>query len=162
MSENIKAYAVKQNTINYEDENLVMLQAQLINKDYVGKVMVEKVSKDADSYAAGKYYIPGVAVNFGEHPVEAGHRILTEELEVKDREIRYVSTQSHWNDERKHWYVLFIFETVEPLTEDEMKNTCDGIDELLYIDLEDATTDNATQGLIDIREAMRNPSKTYI
>jgi len=162
MSENIKAYAVKQNTINYDEENLVMLQAQLINKDYVGKVMVEKVSKDAGSYAAGKYYIPGVAVNFGEHPVEAGHRILTEELEVQDREIKYVSTQSHWNDERKHWYVLFIFETVEPLTEEEMKNTCEGIDELLYIDLEDASTENATQGLIDIREAMRNPSKTYI
>ena len=162
MSGNIKAYAVKQDTINYDDENLVMLQAQLINKDYVGKVMVEKVSKDAGSYAAGKYYIPGVAVNFGEHPVEAGHRILTEELEVKDREIKYLSTQSHWNDERKHWYVLFIFETVEPLTEEEMKNTCEGIDELVYIDLEDATTENATQGLIDIREAMRNPSKTYI
>ena len=162
MSGNIKAYAVKQDTINYDDENLVMLQAQLINKDYVGKVMVEKVSKDTGSYAAGKYYIPGVAVNFGEHPVEAGHRILTEELEVKDREIKYLSTQSHWNDERKHWYVLFIFETVEPLTEEEMKNTCEGIDELVYIDLEDATTENATQGLIDIREAMRNPSKTYI
>jgi len=162
MSENIKAYAVKQDTINYDDKNLVMLQAQLINKDYVGKVMVEKVSKDAKSYAAGKYYIPGVAVNFGEHPVEAGHRILTEELEVKDREIKYVSTQSHWNDERKHWYVLFIFETVEPLTEEEMKNTCEGIDELVYIDLEDATTENATQGLMDIREAMRNPAKTYI
>jgi len=162
MSENIKAYAVKQNTINYDEENLVMLQAQLINKDYVGKVMVEKVSKDTGGYAAGKYYIPGVAVNFGEHPVEAGHRILTEELEVQDREINYLSTQSHWNDERKHWYVLFIFETVEPFTEDEMKNTCEGIDELLYIDLEDATTENATQGLIDIREAMRNPSKTYI
>ena len=162
MSENIKAYAVKQDTINYDDENLVMLQAQLINKDYVGKVMVEKVSKDAESYAAGKYYIPGVAVNFGEHPVEAGHRILTEELEVKDREIEYLSTQSHWNDERKHWYVLFIFKTVEPLTEEEMKNTCEGIDELVYIDLEDATAENATQGLIDIREAMRNPSKTYI
>ena len=162
MSENIKAYAIKQNTINYDEENLVMLQAQLINKDDVGKVMVEKVSKDTGSYAAGKYYIPGVAVNFGEHPVEAGHRILTEELEVKDREIKYVSTQSHWNDERKHWYVLFIFETIEPLTENEMKNTCEGIDELLYINLEDATTENATQGLIDIREAMRNPSKTYI
>ena len=162
MSGNIKAYAVKQDTINYDDENLVMLQAQLINKDYVGKVLVEKVSKDTGSYAAGKYYIPGVAVNFGEHPVEAGHRILTEELEVKDREIKYISTQSHWNDERKHWYVLFIFETVEPLTEEEMNNTCEGIDELVYIDLEDATTENATQGLIDIREAMRNPSKTYI
>jgi len=162
MSENIKAYAVKQNTINYDEENLVMLQAQLINKNYVGKVMVEKVSKDTGGYAAGKYYIPGVAVNFGEHPVEAGHRILTEELEVQDREIKYLSTQSHWNDERKHWYVLFIFETVEPFTEDEMKNTCEGIDELRYIDLEDATTENATQGLIDIREAMRNPSKTYI
>ena len=162
MSENIKAYAVKQDNINYDEENLVMLQAQLVNRDYVGKVMVEKVSKDAESYAAGKYYIPGVAINFGEHPVEAGHRILTEELEVKDREIKYISTQSHWNDERKHWYVLFIFETLEPLTEEEMKNTCDGIDELVYIDLEDATIENATQGLIDIREAMRNPSKTYI
>ena len=29
-----------------------MLQAQLINRDYVGKVMVEKVSKDAGGYAA--------------------------------------------------------------------------------------------------------------
>ena len=162
MTEEIRAYAVKQNVVDYDAENLVMLQAQLINKDYVGRVMVEKVSKDAQSYAAGKHYIPGVAMKFGEHPVEAGHRILTEELEVEDREIRYVSTQSHWNDERKHWYVLFLFETVDPLTEEEMKNTCDGIDELVYFDLEDATIENSTQGLIDIREAMRNPGKTYI
>ena len=162
MTEEIRAYAVKQDVVNYDAENLVMLQAQLVNRDYVGRVMVEKVSKDSQSYAAGKYYIPGVAMKFGEHPVEAGHRILTEELEVEDREIRYVSTQSHWNDERKHWYVLFIFETVDPLTEEEMKNTCDGIDELVYFDLEDATIENSTQGLIDIREAMRNPGKTYI
>ena len=162
MDEEIRAYAVKQDAVNYDAENLVMLQAQLVNRDYVGRVMVEKVSKDSQSYAAGKYYIPGVAMKFGEHPVEAGHRILTEELEVEDREIRYVSTQSHWNDERKHWYVLFIFETVDPLTEEEMKNTCDGIDELVYFDLEDATIENSTQGLIDIREAMRNPGKTYI
>ena len=162
MTEEVRAYAVKQDVVDYDDENLVMLQAQLINKDYVGRVMVEKVSKDAQSYAAGKHYIPGVAMKFGEHPVEAGHRILTEELEVEDREIRYVSTQSHWNDERKHWYVLFLFETVDPLTEEEMKNTCDGIDELVYFDLEDATIENSTQGLIDIREAMRNPGKTYI
>ena len=162
MTEEIRAYAVKQDVVDYDAENLVMLQAQLINKDYVGRVMVEKVSKDAQSYAAGKHYIPGVAMKFGEHPVEAGHRILTEELEVEDREIRYVSTQSHWNDERKHWYVLFLFETVDPLTEEEMKNPCDGIDELVYFDLEDATIENSTQGLIDIREAMRNPGKTYI
>ncbi len=162
MDEEIRAYAVKQDVVNYDAENLVMLQAQLVNRDYVGRVMVEKVSKDSQSYAAGKHYIPGVAMKFGEHPVEAGHRILTEELEVEDREIRYVSTQSHWNDERKHWYVLFIFETVDPLTEEEMKNTCDGIDELVYFDLEDATIENSTQGLIDIREAMRNPGKTYI
>ena len=162
MDEEIRAYAVKQDVVNYDAENLVMLQAQLVNRDYVGRVMVEKVSKDSQSYAAGKYYIPGVAMKFGEHPVEAGHGILTEELEVEDREIRYVSTQSHWNDEKKHWYVLFIFETVDPLTEEEMKNTCDGIDELVYFDLEDATIENSTQGLIDIREAMRNPGKTYI
>tara|TARA_B100000579_G_C22516571_1_gene704063 strand:- start:272 stop:760 length:489 start_codon:yes stop_codon:yes gene_type:complete len=162
MSKEIRAYAVKQDVVDYNAENLMMLQAQLINKDYVGKVMVEKVSKDSGGYAAGKHYIPGVALKFGEHPVEAGHRILTEELEVEDREIKYVSTQSHWNDEKKHWYVLFIFETAEPLTEDEMKNTCEGIDELVYFDLEDATPENSTQGLMDIREAMRNPGKTYI
>ena len=32
----------------------------------------------------------------------------------------------------------------------------------LALDMEDATSENSTQGLIDIREAMRNPSKTYI
>jgi len=162
MAENIKAYAVKQDTIDYDAKNLVMLQAQLINKDHSGKVMVEKVPKDSGTYSAGKYYIPGVAMKFGEHPVEAGHRILTEELEVEDREIKYVSTQSHWNDERKHWYVLFIFESIEPLTDEEIENPCEGIDQLLYLDLEDATIENSTQGLIDIREAMRNPGKTYI
>ena len=81
---------------------------------------------------------------------------------VEDREIKYVATQSHWNDEKKHWYVLFIFETVDPFTEEEMKNTCEGIDELVYLDLEDATIENSTQGLIDIREAMRNPGRTYV
>ena len=65
MSKDIRAYAVKQDTVDYGAENLVMLQAQLINRDYVGKVMVEKVSNDTGGYAAGKYYIPGVALNFG-------------------------------------------------------------------------------------------------
>ena len=88
--------------------------------------------------------------------------IRDRELEVEDREIKYVSTQSHWNDEKKHWYVLFIFETVDPFTEEEMKNTCEGIDELVYLDLEDATIENSTQGLMDIREAMRNPGRTYV
>ena len=47
MSKDVRAYAVKQDVVDYNAENLMMLQAQLINKDYVGKVMVEKVSKDA-------------------------------------------------------------------------------------------------------------------
>ena len=51
---------------------------------------------------------------------------------------------------------------MDPFTEEEMKNTCEGIDELVYLDLEDATAENSTQGLMDIREAMRNPGKTYI
>jgi hypothetical protein len=86
-SENMLAYAIKQKEIDYNATDLVLLQAQLINKDENNHIMVEKVAKDADSYAAGKYYIPGVAMHFGEHPEEAGHRILTEELEIKDREI---------------------------------------------------------------------------
>ena len=160
--ENILAYAVKQKEIDYNAEDLVLLQAQLINKNENGLIMVEKVSKDADSYAAGKYYIPGVAMHFGEHPEEAGHRILTEELEIEDRDITLIGSQSHYDEEKSRWYVLFLFETNEPLTSEEMKNPCDGIDELLYLDLEDGNTENSTQGLKDIREAMKIPGKTYI
>ena len=43
-----------------------------------------------------------------------------------------------------------------------MKNTCEDIDELVYIDLEIANSENSTQGLKDIREAMKIPGKTYI
>ena len=81
---------------------------------------------------------------------------------LNDREIRLVGSQSHYDEERKRWYVLFLFETPEPLTQDEMKNPCEGIDELLYLDLEVANSENSTQGLKDIREAMKVPGKTYI
>lgn len=160
--ENMLAYAVKQNEIDYNAKNLVLLQAQLINKNGDGHVMVEKVSKNANTYAAGKYYIPGVAMHFGEHPEEAGHRILTEELEVEDREIVSIGSQSHYDKEKERWYVLFLFKTKEPFTSEEMKNTCEDIDELVYIDLEIANSENSTQGLKDIREAMKVPGKTYI
>lgn len=156
------AYAIKQNEIDYDASDLVMMQVQLLNRDNEGRVMVEKISADYSSASAGKYYIPGVAMKFGEHPEEAGHRILTEELEIKNREIKLIGSQSHWNDEKKHWYLLFHFETTEPLSESEMANPCEGIDELLYLNLEDGTKENATQGLLDIREAMRKPGRTYV
>ena len=161
-TENQKAYAIKQKEIDYNERDLLMVQAQLINRNSEGHVLVEKVSKDAGTYSAGKYYIPGVAMKFGEHPEEAGHRVLTEELEISDREINLVGTQSHWNDEKNHWYLLYLFETVEPISQEEMDNPCEGIDELLYLNLEDATGENSTQGLRDIREAMKVPGKTYI
>ena len=161
-TENHKAYAIKQKEIDYNERDLLMVQAQLINRNSEGHVLVEKVSKDAGTYSAGKYYIPGVAMKFGEHPEEAGHRVLTEELEISDREINLVGTQSHWNDEKNHWYLLYLFETVEPISQKEMDNPCEGIDELLYLNLEDATEENSTQGLRDIREAMKIPGKTYI
>ena len=93
--ENILAYAIKQKEIDYTATDLVLMQAQLINKDKNGKILVEKVSTDSESYAAGKYYIPGVAMKFNEHPEEAGHRIITEELELRDREINLIGCQSH-------------------------------------------------------------------
>jgi|TARA_B110000881_G_scaffold79932_1_gene69759 ADP-ribose pyrophosphatase YjhB (NUDIX family) len=161
-SENNLAYAVKQSEIDYNAENLILLQAQLINRNDKGHVLVEKIPADSGTYSAGKYYIPGVAMKFGEHPEEAGHRILTEELEISDREISLIGSQSHDDDERKRWYVLFLFETNEPVTKKEMDNPCEGIDELLYFDLENATSDNSTQGLLDIREALKNPGKTYL
>ena len=161
-SENNLAYAVKQSEIDYNAENLILLQAQLINRNDKGHVLVEKIPADSGTYSAGKYYIPGVAMKFGEHPEEAGHRILTEELEIADREISLIGSQSHDDDERKRWYVLFLFETNEPVTKKEMDNPCEGIDELLYFDLEKATSDNSTQGLLDIREALKNPGKTYL
>ena len=110
------AYAIKQNEIDYDAADLVMMQVQLLNRDNESRVMVEKISAEYSYKSAGKYYIPGVAMKFGEHPEEAGHRILTEELEIKDREIRLIGSQSHWNDEKNHWYLLFHFETTEPLT----------------------------------------------
>ena len=58
--------------------------------------------------------------------------------------------------------MLYLFETVEPISQEEMDNPCEGIDELLYLNLEDATGENSTQGLQDIREAMKIPGKTYI
>ena len=161
-SENNLAYAVKQSEIDYNAENLILLQAQLINRNDKGHVLVEKIPADSGTYSAGKYYIPGVAMKFGEHPEEAGHRILTEELEIADRKISLIGSQSHDDDERKRWYVLFLFETNEPVTKEEMDNPCEGIDELLYFDLENATPDNSTQGLLDIREALKNPGKTYL
>ena len=161
-SENNLAYAVKQSEIDYNAENLILLQAQLINRNDKGHVLVEKIPSDSGTYSAGKYYIPGVAMKFGEHPEEAGHRILTEELEIADRKISLIGSQSHDDDERKRWYVLFLFETNEPVTKKEMDNPCEGIDELLYFDLEEATSDNSTQGLLDIREALKNPGKTYL
>ena len=161
-TENHKAYAIKQKEIDYNERDLLMVQAQLINRNSEGHLLVEKVSKDAGTYSAGKYYIPGVAMKFGEHPEEAGHRVLTEELEISDREINLVGTQSHWNDEKNHWYLLYLFETVEPISQGEMDNPCEGIDELLYLNLENATGENSTQGLRDIREAMKVPGKTYI
>ena len=161
-TENHKAYAIKQKEIDYNERDLLMVQAQLVNRNSEGHVLVEKVSKDAGTYSAGKYYIPGVAMKFGEHPEEAGHRVLTEELEISDREINLVGTQSHWNDEKNHWYLLYLFETVEPISQEEMDNPCEGIDELLYLNLEDATGENSTQGLRDISEAMKLPGKTYI
>ena len=161
-TENHKAYAIKQKEIDYNERDLLMVQAQLINRNSEGHVLVEKVSKDAGTYSAGKYYIPGVAMKFGEHPEEAGHRVLTEELEISDREINLVGTQSHWNDEKNHWYLLYLFETVVPISQEEMDNPCEGIDELLYLNLENATGENSTQGLRDIREAMKVPGKTYI
>ena len=161
-NENILAYAVKQSEINYAEKNLVLMQAQLINKNANGEILVTKIPKDADSYAAGKYWIPGIAMKFGEHPEEAGHRILTEELEIEDREIQLIGSQSHYDKEKERWYLLFFFETIKSMSEKEMNNTCEGIDELLYLDLRKANKDNSTQGLLDIREAMETPGKTYI
>nr|AIF06662.1 hypothetical protein [uncultured marine group II/III euryarchaeote KM3_194_G04] len=159
---NEMAYAIKQNEIDYDTTDLVMMQAQLLNRDANGRIMVEKLSSDYPTAAAGKYYIPGVSMKFGEHPEEAGHRILTEELEIEDRELRLAGTQSHWNDEKNHWYLLYLFETAMPLSAAEMANPCEGIEQLLYIDLEDASDENATHGLLDIREAMHNPGRTYV
>ena len=88
--ENNLAYAVKQTEIDYKAEDLIMLQAQLINRNDKGHVLVEKVASDSGTYSAGKYYIPGVAMKFSEHPEEAGHRILTEELEIADRDIHLI------------------------------------------------------------------------
>lgn len=156
--ENMLAYAVKQKEIDYESADLVIMQAQIFNRNSEGKVMVEKIAS-ASRPGGARYHIPGVAMKFGEHPEEAGHRVLTEELEVADRNIKLIEVQSHIA-EKNMWYLLFLFES-ELLTEEEMAHPCEGIEELVYIDPEAADENNSTTGLRDIREAMKNPGKNF-
>ena len=86
--------------------------------------------------------------------------MLTEELEVADRDVKLIDVQSHIGD-KNHWYILFLFES-EPLTEKEMANPCEGIEEILYLDLDAANEDNSTNGLRDIREAIKRPGVNYV
>ena len=79
-------------------------------------------------------------------------------IHLKDK----INEEWNYDEEKERWYVLFLFETDEALTQEEMNNPCEGIDELLYLDLETADSENSTQGLKDIREAMKISGKTYI
>jgi len=53
-------------------------------KNKKGEILLEKVAKDFEGPAAGKWIIPGVILKFGEHPDEAARRVFVEELEIKE------------------------------------------------------------------------------
>ena len=160
------AYTIKQKEIDYEAADLTIMQVQILNRRSDGKIMVERIPTHAENRTPphqkqiGKYHIPGISLKFGEHPEEAAHRVLTEELEVADRDVKLIDVQSHIGD-KNHWYILFLFES-EPLTEKEMANPCEGIEEILYLDLDAANEDNSTNGLRDIREAIKRPGVNYV
>ena len=157
-SNNNLAFAIKQKEINHSVDDLMVVQSQILNRNSDGKIMVEKLP--STDHSKGGFHIPGIMAKYGEHPEDAAHRILTEELEVADRPVRFIDVQSHVG-EKNSWYLIFLFES-DPLSSEELSNPCEGIDELLYVDFNDTNPGNSTRGLIDIKTAMATPGKTYI
>ena len=158
LSTNNLAFAIKQKEVNHSVDDLMVVQSQILNRDSNGKVMVEKLP--STDHSRGGFHIPGIMLKYGEHPEDGAHRALTEELEVADRPVRLIDVQSHAG-EKNSWYLIFLFES-DPLSSEELSNPCQGIDELLHIDLNDTDASNSTSGVLDIKNAMATPGKTYV
>lgn len=145
--------------IHSDAANQMMVSAFLYNENANGEVLVEKVDSEFGGPYAGQWYLPGVPLKFNEHPEEAAHRILTEELEVADREVKLLRVQSH-KAEQNRWYLMFLYAS-ENLSDKELAEPCDGIGELTYKDLNSLEREGISGALWDIMEADKVGNQTY-
>ena len=145
--------------MHHDTQDQVIISSFLYNLNEQGHLLLERVANDFPSQAAGKWHAPGIALKFNEHPEEAAHRILTEELEVADRPLCLLRVQSH-HDDGNRWYLMFLYES-EPLTEEELANPCEGISELAYHDPNKIYMNDVTSAVWDIIEADKIGNRTY-
>lgn len=145
--------------LHHDRNDQIIISSFLYNLDEHGHLLLERVADDFPGQAAGKWHLPGIALKFNEHPEEAAHRILTEELEVEDRPLCLLRVQSH-HDEGNRWYLMFLYES-EPLTEAEMAKPCDGIAEFAFHDLNELYKIEATSAVWDIMNADKVGNRTY-
>jgi len=145
--------------MHHDTTDQVIISSFLYNTNADGYILLERVADDFGGPAAGKWHPPGITLKFNEHPEEAAHRILTEELEVDDRPVRLLRVQSH-HDEGNRWYLIFLYES-ESLTKEELANPCEGIAELAYHDLDGLDRIEVTDAVRDIVEADRVGNRTF-
>ena len=153
------AIATLSTHIHTDEPDQLMVSAFLYQERGPGQVLVEMVDPEFGGPAAGQWYLPGVPLRFNEHPEEAAHRILTEELEVEDRSVRLLRVQSH-KAEHNRWYLMFLY-GCDPLTPDELENPCEGIQELAYRELTSLPEQECSQALRDILAADKVGNSTY-
>ena len=123
------------------------------------KILLEKVAKDFEGSAAGKWIIPGVILKFGEHADEAAKRIFTEELEIPLRPLRLHQIQSHL-DHGDHWDLIFIYEC-DPIAASRLAKPAKGIEKLEYHDPR-RLPKPLGYGLKDLLVAEKIRGKTFI
>ena len=80
-----------------------------IEKFLVGEMFAEKYAK------SGKWVLPASHLLYGEHPLDAARRVLSDQLAVKDKlELSLTQVQSHLSQDPKdpdvaHWDVCFVY-----------------------------------------------------
>lgn len=55
----------------------------------------------------GKWVIPGSHLLYGEHPTEAAHRVMREQLNIQEYELNFVNLLSY--ESGRHWDLCFMY-----------------------------------------------------
>ncbi len=144
--------------MNFKAPDQLHISSFLFCRNSKHEILLEKVAKDFEGYAAGKWIIPGVVLKFGEHPDEAAERIFTQELEIAERPLTLRQLQSHL-DRGGHWDLIYIYEC-NPISESELVKPAKGIEKLEYHDPQKLPKPLG-YGVKDLVEAEKKPGKTF-
>ncbi|MCZ6613877.1 MAG: NUDIX hydrolase [Thaumarchaeota archaeon] len=147
---------MKKHDFNAPDQLHVSSFVFIRNKK--GEILLEKIAKDFEGPAAGKWVIPGLVLKFGEHPDEGAKRVFVEELEIKARPFRFYQNQSHL-ETNGHWDILYIYES-DAIPESQLRKPAKGIDKFQYYNPAKLPKPLG-YGIKDILMAEKKPGKTF-